>query len=67
MTGTSVTSLDFNADFEWAHGPRWQQSDLIRQHGVVFRWNENEARYKPTAESGKGVEWQKKPINAETT
>lgn len=50
--------LNFNADFEWAHGPRWQQADLIRQDSVVFRWDEIDIRYKPTSESGTGIEWQ---------
>jgi hypothetical protein len=56
---TAEPRLDFGAQFEWAHGPRWQQADLIRQGGTVFRWDEDDIRYKPTTESGKGIEWQK--------
>lgn len=55
---TATPGVDFNAPLEWAHGPRWQQADLIRQGGTVFRWDEVKFRYSPTSESGKGVEWQ---------
>lgn len=57
---SQAARIDFNQNFLWAHGPRWQQADILLQNGIVFAWDEIAVRYVSTDRKIDGIEWRQK-------